>query len=192
MIQNINKNQFFNLSGTSKSLNTINSSKQNNFDSFLKAASSQTTTPAKASQAEEVDNYVISPEDKENYCGIVSDGTTTIYYPPDNASGAVKKAWIETMKSFTTPEELLKAKFPVFSAMMSSSHPSPSMAEGQAYLSQFTSPSSLLNLYQKSIENAKDTLLREGSTLNEGSRETMKERIKFEQSVLDLLIKNSQ
>ena len=150
------------------------------FDQILKAASSQAEA-----------DYVISPEDKEKYCGIVSngDGNERVYYPPDNAPALVKKAWIETMKSMTD-EERFRAKLPIFSSIVKSQgqnrQTSLSLSAAQAYIDrQISSVSAIQDLYRQSIENTKAAI----GGLSKEEQASMKESLRIEQTMLDIFLK---
>lgn len=189
MIQTVHHNQHLNLLNKTATVGNEKSKpgQAASFDSYLQAASAQTTTVAVSGTD---DNYVISPEDKEKYCGILvfPDTGKTIYYPPDNAPGSVKKAWVETMKSLND-EERFQAKIPILFAM--SNHNSRGyyiFEEAQSYLSQsVSSMSSLQELYRNSIEKGKEALGMGG--LSKASIDAQKKQIELEKRVLDSLMK---
>ncbi len=188
MLQTISNNQLNLLNKNS----TVNNGKSKtsgatSFDSYLQAASVQTTTPAVSGTD---DDYVISPEDKEKYCGICTwpDTGKTIYYPPDNAPGSVKKAWVETMKSLSE-EERFQAKIPIHFAMSENkSGDYLNYEEAQSYLSSsVSSMSSLQELYRESIDNNQRAL--GGPSMSKASIEATKKTIELEKKVLESLMK---
>lgn len=102
MIQNVD---FFNSlnsllqvkqKNTYQSANQVNTTSSSNLqrqDSFVITNQSLNLEPY-SNQTKEP----ISREEYEKYCGIATDGKTTIYFPPESASYDTKKAWIEGIK----------------------------------------------------------------------------------------------
>jgi hypothetical protein len=191
VIQTISNNKFASLTRTFNPLQaTKSTSKEPDFDSFIKAETSFSTVPdAYSNKAEEP----ISPSD-EKYLGIESDGITTLRFPADNAPLAVKKAWIEAMKSLT-PDERMMAKTVILQAIIASQMGNYGFGQSfalhvvnaQNYLANI---SSYQDLFRTSIAENKNAMVG-GAGLDAGDQEARQHMIKISQSVLDVFSKNN-